>query len=186
VLIGGVACTAVTDTPSPALQATAEVTVTLPAVHLGPDAIQAASADIQLIPANRAQAVLGRQTRAADQFTQAVTVPVNIAPCSGATTSCSAVMVVRFLNAAGVMIDSTEAGPFTIIGGGRTAAPSVQAYGTKQQCAPTFHMMIVLRTHRISCISGLPAHLTFENSTLPRPHLTIVACDERSCIIGAQ
>ena len=126
VLIGGVACTAVTDTPSPALQASAEVTVTLPAVHLGPDAIQAASADIQLIPANRAQAVLGRQTRAADQFTQAVTVPVNIAPCSGATTSCSAVMVVRFLNAAGVMIDSTEAGPFTIIGGGRTAAPSVQ------------------------------------------------------------
>ena len=126
VLIGGVACTAVTDTPSPALQTSAEVTVTLPAVHLGPDAIQAASADIQLVPANRAQAVLGRQTRAADQFTQAVTVPVNIAPCSGATTSCSAIVVVRFLNAVGVMIDSTEAGPFTIIGGGRTAAPSVQ------------------------------------------------------------
>lgn len=116
---------------SPPLTRSADLLVTVPAVHVGAHPIQASTAEVLVIPANRAQAVLGRMSLPASQFGQAVTLPLTLEPCSSAPGQpCQAVLVARFLSAATSVVDSVESSPFAIAGGGRTTAPTIQPRAT--------------------------------------------------------
>jgi hypothetical protein len=126
------ACGGGSDVPAPSpVTTSATLSVLIPAVHTGPNAIQAASAELRVIPASRAQSNLARLQIMAAQFGQATPVPLNIGACGVvAGTPCQAVMIVRFLGALGGLIDSVETPPFYIVGGGTVTAPAVQPRAT--------------------------------------------------------
>lgn len=165
--LAGAGCGGTSEAPAlPLASTTAEVSVTLPAVHRGANAIQAASAEALVLPATRAQAVLGRQSVSASRFGEFVVLPVNLGSCAAAGQPCQAVLVVRLLAATGTVIDSLEAGPFPIVGGGRTVAPLVQPRVAVRLTTPDTTLRLSFSTPsrlRVDAIDAVGTTLPFRS-----------------------
>ena len=136
-VITGTGCGGTGEGPAAVpVSSSATLSVLVPAVHTGPNAIQAGSAELLVIPASRAQSNLARLQIMAAQFGQATTVPVNVGACGVvAGTPCQAVLIVRFLGALGGLIDSVETAAFSLVGGGAVSAPAVQPRMTARLAA---------------------------------------------------